>query len=138
MAGNGKRDAAFGRMFGDFKVPPVDFGMLMDAQRKNMEALATANRIALEGMQAVARRHTEIVRDAVTELQQFWKQNLSAGPGEVDVGKHTDMMKVQFEKSLANLREITEMIAKSNAEAAEVVTARVSASLSELSSSGKK
>ncbi len=47
------------RLFKDMRFPSMipDSGALMAAHRRNMEALSAANRLALEGAQAVARRH---------------------------------------------------------------------------------
>ena len=37
-----------------YQLPGVDTGMLLESQRKNVEALTTANKQALEGIQAVS------------------------------------------------------------------------------------
>ena len=59
--------AEFSKLFADMKMPAMGGGMeaFMAAQRKNMEVLSAANRVALEGAQAVAKRHMEI-------MQQPW------------------------------------------------------------------
>ena len=38
---------------------------LVQAQRKNFEAIAAANQLALEGYQAVAKRQADIVRESI-------------------------------------------------------------------------
>ena len=41
----------FGELVGQFRLPGVDFAALVDRERKNIEALGEANRIAFEGWQ---------------------------------------------------------------------------------------
>ena len=62
----------FARMFTDMKMPGLpdmakmpDMSALMTAQQRNMEAFAAANRIALEGAQAVAQRQMEIMQQSI-------------------------------------------------------------------------
>ncbi|MBX9596211.1 MAG: phasin family protein, partial [Roseomonas sp.] len=51
------------KMLAEFRLPAMpDMEGLAQAQRRNLEALSAANRIALEGAQAVARRHMEIMQ----------------------------------------------------------------------------
>jgi phasin family protein len=125
-------DMDVSKMMGDMKVPGVDMDALMQSQRKNIEALTAANKLAFEGMQAVATRQTEILRSTMDELSKMTQEMMAAGTPEDRVAKQADLTKAAFEKSLANMKEIAEMIAKSNSEAADVITQRVSATLEEI------
>ena len=50
------------KLMGDMKLPAVpDVQVVMAAYKRNLDALSEANRVALEGAQAVARRHMEIM-----------------------------------------------------------------------------
>ncbi len=52
----------FTRLFSEVKMPAVpDMEALLAAHRRNLETLSAANRVALEGAQAVARRNMEIL-----------------------------------------------------------------------------
>ena len=126
------------KMVGDFKLPGVDMESLLAAQRKNIEALTAANRLALEGVQAVAQRQAEILRQTMEETSKMVSDLMAAGTPEDRVAKQADLMKSAFEKALANMRELAEMIAKSNTEAAEVISKRVSENLEEIKSMAKK
>jgi phasin family protein len=57
---------------------------------------------------------------------------MATGAPEQKIAQQTDLVKAAFEKALANLRELTEMVAKSNTEAADVLTKRIGESLTEL------
>ena len=46
----------FTKLMSQFRLPGVDFTAFVDRERKNIEALAKANRIAFEGWQRLVRR----------------------------------------------------------------------------------
>ena len=127
------------KMMADFKVPGVDMDAMLQSQRKNIEALTAANQLAVEGMQAVARRQMEILRQTMEEASTTMQGMMATGTPEEGVAKQADLVKTAFEKALSNMKEMAEMIAKSNYEAADVLSKRVSASLEEIkAAAGKK
>lgn len=119
------------KMMKDFKIPGVDLDSMMTSQRKNLEAIGAANKVAMEGMQAVAQRQSEIMREAMEEMAKATKTMTSAGSPQEASGKQADMARESFEKALANMRELAEMVAKSNSEAFDVVNRRMNESLEE-------
>jgi phasin family protein len=125
----------FTKMFSEYKVPGLDIESLMATQRRNMEAMTAASQLAVEGVQAVFRRQTEIIRQTVEESTAALKDVLAAGAPEQKIAQQTDLVKASFERALGNLRELTEMAAKSNTEATDVLTKRIAESLTELKSS---
>ena len=120
------------KVLGDFKVPGVDFDAIMASQRKNIEAVTAANQLAVEGLQAVLRRQAEIVRASVEEAGTYVNQVVAAGSPEEKAAKQAELVKIAFEKSLSNIKELAELVAKSNTEAADVLSKRVSESLDEV------
>ncbi|HSK41094.1 MAG TPA: phasin family protein [Arenibaculum sp.] len=120
------------KLLGDFKLPGVDVEQVMTSQRKNIEALTAANQLALEGYQAILRRQGEILRQAIEQTNTMISELMAVGTPEEKVARNADMVKVAFEKTLANTRELAEMAAKSNGEAADVLNRRVSEGLEEL------
>ena len=69
----------FMRMMADFRMPDMmSFEAFAAAQRRNMEALSAANRVALEGAQAVAKRHMEILQQSMTEMTDAMRGMASA------------------------------------------------------------
>ena len=56
---------------------------------------------------------------------------MAAGSPEDKVAKQAELVKLAFEKALSNARELAELVAKSNSEAADVINKRVSESLEE-------
>ena len=122
----------FTKVFSEFKIPGFDVEGLLAAQRRNIEAVSTANQLAVEGVQAVIRRQTELLRQMVEESSTALKDVMTAGAPDEKIAQQTDLVKAAFEKALSNLRELTEMVAKSNSEAADVLTKRIGESLDEL------
>ena len=99
----------FEKMMKDFKIPGVDIDSVMNTQRKNLEAIGEANKVAMEGMQAVAKRQTEIMREAMEEMVKSTKEMSSVGSPQEVSGKQADMARERFEKAMANMRELAEM-----------------------------
>lgn len=121
------------KMLGDMKVPGFDMQAVMDAQRKNIEALTAANQAAVQGMQAVAQRQAEILSQVVSEISSVAQQlaNASSTPQEL-TSKQAELARKAFEQALANARELAEMVSKSNTEAFAIINKRVTESLQEL------
>ena len=73
----------FQNMLKQYKLPGVDIEALVSSQKKNVEAVLAANRIAVEGMQAIAKRQAEVFQEAMREAQQavssMTKASFSAG-----------------------------------------------------------
>jgi phasin family protein len=132
-------DMDISKMMSEFKVPGVDMDALMAAQRKNIEAVTAANKLAMEGTQAVAQRYTEAMRSMMEELTKMSQEMMSTtGSPEDRMAKQAELAKHAFEKALANMKELAEMIAKTNTEAANLISQRISASLEELKSAAVK
>src|SRR3954471_23409350 len=54
----------FSKMVGKFKMPRIHVTAIVESQRKDLEALAEANRQAYEGIKALAQRRNEILQEA--------------------------------------------------------------------------
>ncbi|MDG4597950.1 MAG: phasin family protein [Candidatus Contendobacter sp.] len=122
------------KLLGDVKIPGFDMDAIMAAQRKNIEALTAANRAAVEGMQAVAQRQAEILSQAMGEVSSIAQQLSAAGNPQEMTTKQAELARKAFEQALANMRELAEMVSKSNTEAFAIINKRVTESLQELKS----
>ena len=65
-------------LVGKYQLPGVNVAALVDWQRKDMEALAEANRQAFEGIKALIDRRNEILQQALTQWQATVKDATSA------------------------------------------------------------
>ncbi|MBM3548647.1 MAG: phasin family protein [Alphaproteobacteria bacterium] len=123
---------AMQKMMGDMKLPAFDWEAIMAANRRNMEAFAQANQLAAEGAQAIIRRQGEILKGAMEDANRTMKTMLADGSPEDRIARQTDAIKTAFEQAISNYREMVEMASKSNAEAMNIMSKRVSESLDEL------
>ena len=125
----------FARMFAEMKLPAMpDMHALMEAHRRNLETLSAANRVALEGAQAVARRHMEIMQQSMTELSETMQALTSAEGPQAKAAKQTELMKRAYERAVSNMRELRDLIQRSNGEALELLNRRFAESLDEVQS----
>ena len=128
----------FTKLAGDFKIPTVDVNALMDVQRKNVEALTAANKAAAEGVKLLASRQAELLKKSLEEANGAVEQlTKTKTPQEAAVAQ-TELMKKAFETTLVNMREIADMVTKSNTEAAEAINVRVLAGLEEVKKLSEK
>jgi len=115
----------FTKLMKDFKLPGVDLATIMDREKKNIEALTEANRVAFEGWQALVHRQAEILQESI-------KQAVGTLEGE-DVGtKRMDLAAHAFETALSNMRELAEMAIKSQKDAFDIIRKRVEDNLAAL------
>jgi phasin family protein len=120
------------KMMEQFKLPGVDVEKLLEARRKDIEAVVAANKHAYEGMQALVQRQTEILQDTMKEWQTVAKDMMSSNkPAEV-AAKQAQLAQTAFSKALENMRELADMASKSQAQAYEVVKQRVQENMEEL------
>ena len=121
----------FTKLMSQFRLPGVDFTAFVDRERKNIEALVKANRIAFEGWQRLVRRQAEMLEETMKKVV--------ADAGQEDVKKkRADLAKEGFEKALANMRELAEMTTQSQKEAFDVVRKRIEENVEEIRNFGKK
>jgi len=115
----------FTKIMQQYKLPGVDMAALVEREKRNIEALTRANRIALEGWRALVTRQSEILQETMAQTM------VNARKG--DAAKHAaDLARQGFEKALDNMRELAEMAAKSQHEAYEVVRKRIADNLEEM------
>jgi phasin family protein len=120
----------FTKMLENYKIPGVDFTALMNHEKKNIEALTKANKIAFEGWQALVRRQSEILQETMTEaIANARKQGAAK--------YRTELAKQGFEKALDHMRELAEIATKSQKEAYEVVRKRVDENIAHFKNLGK-
>lgn len=125
------------KLMADFKMPGMDVEAIMAAQRKNIEAFSAANQLAFEGFQALARRQGEMVRQTIQETTSLMNQVMTSS-AEEKMSKQTEIAKAALEKSLANMRELSDLMSKANYEAVDVLSKRMQEGLEELRGLVKK
>lgn len=117
-----------------YKLPGIDLDSLVASQKKNIEAVTAANRAAVEGVQALAKRQAEVMQETMREAAQAISGMTKVGsPGEL-VAKQADFARSAFEKGVATMQELAEIVTKSNKQVTATINARVTATLEEIRS----
>ncbi len=115
-------------------LPGIDMGKILDAQRKNVEAISEANRIALEGVQSLMQRQAEIMQQSVEEATKMMQSFDPASDPTERVAQQTALAQEAFQQALDRMRELAEMANASQAEAFEAIQARFNESVEEIRS----
>jgi phasin family protein len=122
----------FSSMLKQYNLPNVDMQSLVDSQKKNLDALTSANRAVFEGLQAVAKRQSEIMQETMNEATKALDQLTKAGSPQEIAAKQAELAKEAFERALSNMRQLAELVAKANQDASDTINARISATLDEV------
>jgi len=122
----------FTKFFASFGNNGFSFEPLMALQRRNIEALTQANKVAIEGFQTVARRQAEIVRGGIEEASTMVRELSALKSPEDHVAHHTAIAKKAIEQSLVNARELSEIVARAGNEAFDVLNHRLGETLDEV------
>jgi phasin family protein len=129
----------FGKLFADMKLPAVpDMEAFVTASRRNMETLTAANKVALEGAQAVARRHMEIMQQNMAELAEAVRAMSSLEAPQAKAAKQAELLKQAYERAVANMKELGDLIQHSNAEAVKLLNARFAEAMDEVKALASK
>lgn len=120
--------------FGEFKAPVMDFNNLFAMQRRNMEALATANQIVAENAQAISRQQAEALRSGVETFLKTTKDIMTGGSPEENTAKQAELARSAIDSSVSNLRDTIDSVTKSQFEAFDVLQKRLADTLEEVSS----
>jgi phasin family protein len=123
----------FSKMFANGKFPGFDIEAALTFQRKNVEALTQVNQAALESVQALAKRQSEIAREAVETYTKLAKE-IGAVNVEDRFAKQAQAAKEIFEQAVTNLNELREIAQKSQDKVATLISKRVSDNLEEVKS----
>jgi len=130
--------AEVGKLFAGLPFASFDVDALVTSQRKNIEAFTQANQLAVEGIQALAKRQVELARAAIDEASTMVREWANGAPSEEKFQKQALFAKQAFEKSVSSARELVELAGKTQSDAFEVLNKRFTESIDELGSFAKK
>ena len=109
-----------GEMLQRLQPPGVDLGAVMERGAKDIEALRQANQAMVDGFTALAQKQGEIFQRTLEAWRDAAAEGRLASPQE------------GFQTALGNMRELAEIAAQSQAQAAEVIRERIEANLAGL------
>ncbi len=121
----------FTKHLANLKMPGLDPDAMVKAQQKNMDALVEANKAAAAGYQDLFRKQVAIFEETMAEAQKQLKA-FDTTKIEDSARAQGEIAKAAVEKALANMQALAESAQKANAEAYEIVSARIKESIAEL------
>jgi phasin family protein len=123
---------AFGdltKMIEQFKLPGVDTAEIEAARRKDVEALVQANQAAYEGMQALAKKQADMLKQAMEDIQSAVK---GAAGSVGDPAKQGELARKAYEKVLSDMQDLAGIARKSQSDAMVSITQRGTQHLEEV------
>ena len=129
----------FSKLFAEMKMPAMpDIDAFIAANKRNMETLSAANRVALEGAQAVARRHMEIMQASMQELTEGMRALAGTEAPQAKAAKQAELLKTAYEHAVANMKELGDLIQHANAEAVGLLHKRFMEAMDEVKRMAEK
>ncbi len=115
-----------------FKMPSLDTNAFVEARRKDVEALVVASKITYDAMQAVTQTQSAMLTQAMQDLQEF---NMVAMGGNTlggDWTRHTEAVQKAWQRRLADMNVLSEMVQKAQIDAMAALTERANESVGEM------
>ena len=122
----------FTKVMSSFKVPAVDVKAVMAAHQKNVDALTSAGQLAFEGVQEIAKRQGEIIRQGVEEFTGATKNATASDSIEESAVAGAKTVKTHYQSALANTWDLNDMASKTTSKSLGVINKRVAESLDEV------
>ena len=110
----------------------------METQRKNMMAFSRAQQLAIESLQVITSRQAAMLSDLAADQATLSREIMESGKPEEKIADQAMIIRDLYERSIAHLREIGDMITHSSQETADVIHNRIAGSLSEMKDAIKK
>jgi phasin family protein len=117
------------KMLEKFKVPGIDMTAIIEARRKDIEALADSNKAAVQAMQDMGRKQAEMLTAAMHEIQAT-TQSLASSVG--DPAKQTEIVKKAYAKAVADAKDLAEMARKAQTDSMASITERANEHMAEI------
>ena len=119
-------------LLAEIKVPGVDMDALVASQRDNLEAVAKANRAAMEGLKGVGEWQVKILKQAMEDISESTAALTRAKSPQGALGEQAEVAKHVFENAVKNMQDLADILHKANEDATKVIVERVPESLDEI------
>jgi hypothetical protein len=118
----------FEALLKQFSVPNVDARAIMEAQKKNIEALVAANQKIAESMQKIAQQEQKIVQEAISD----WTAAASKVKGDGDIEAQTALQTEAAIKAVEDGIKHMRNVAKAQIDSMTILNKRMDESIAEL------
>jgi phasin family protein len=127
----------FAKLAEDLKLPRVDTEKLIEAHRKNIDALARSAEAASEGAKALAVKQREIVEEAIRETSAMVREFELESPQDA-IAKQSELARRAFEAAIRNTGDVAQLVQKSSTDALRIIQGRMQQSFEEIRGSVEK
>lgn len=114
------------------KVPAFDMAKLMEHHQKNLEAMTRSWQAMAGGANEIAKKQREILDAAVKDVTSIVQHYKPGGSPQEVIAKQTEFAKKAMEATIANTRDIAELVQKSSTEAFKIVQDRMKESFDDI------
>ncbi|ANB01842.1 phasin family protein [Ectothiorhodospira sp. BSL-9] len=125
------------QMLKQYQMPQMDTKALMEAQRKNVEAMVAANRTLFESTEALMKRQSELVKEAMEEVNKNTEKLSKSEAGDLP-SHQVELIGAMYERMSANMREISESMRAAQESSMQTLDERFRESLKELKEISEK
>jgi phasin family protein len=127
---------------GKMELPAVpsffDVETLMKMQQHNIETMVEANRIFVDAAQAIARCQSDMMKDCVEQMTRAFAELGGRGEPSEIASKEGAAVQALFEKTASHVRDIAELISKTNAHTIQLVNGRMRSLADEAGTKGSR
>jgi phasin family protein len=121
------------RKFGsDIGLPKLDVDQLIEAQKKNIDALSQSARVAAQGAQSVAQKQREVLEAGLREATTLARGHQPLGKLPDNLALQTEFAKKVFEIAVKGAQESTTTARQSTGEAVKIIQDRLKESFDEM------
>jgi phasin family protein len=119
----------FAKLIESCQISGVDMKVLIDMEKKNIDALIEVNRSAYDSWQNLMARQAEV-------LQETMKAIATEASNEAVVGRRTEIARQGFENALANMRQLAETATEQQKQTVEILRRRFEEGMAALRARG--
>lgn len=110
----------------------------MEAGRRSIQACAEAQQVAMESLQTIVQRQSEIVSQLLKDNSSMAQEIINEGTPEEKIARGAELIRCAYEKTMSGMQEVGDIYSKSTKEACDIINRRVSACLEEVQCSARQ
>ena len=120
------------KVMSSFKMPVVNVKAVMASHQKNVDAITNASQHAFEGVQEIAKRQGEMIRQGVDDITGTAKNAKALDSLEETAVIGAETFKTLYQSALANTWDLNDMASKTTSKSLGIINKRVAESLDEV------
>jgi phasin family protein len=122
----------FQKNFSQFKLPGIDPNQWAETYQRNLEAMNRASQAIATGVQAYAEKQAAMLQASMDRAQEAIKEASETEDPSAKATRQLERAKAAYNKAVEDMNEISQIVAKTNAEATEAIEKRISESFEEI------